>query len=216
MRYALTKGILIAIEGIDGSGKSTFCANLVKKLTPLFSVVQTREPGSTIFGQHVRAIVQQPIPRCAQAEFLLFAADRAQHFTEIIAPELLQKKLIISDRMADSSLIYQGYGRGLDIGMIQKINQWAMHNHTPDLTFYVRIDLKTASERIIRRNKALTAFEQEDAIFTQKLINGFDTLYKDRSDVIQLDGTLSPEIIATDAYTQLMHYVQKKRYLYEQ
>ena len=146
-------------------------------------------------GKQLRAIVQkQKIALQAKAEYLLFAADRAQHFTDIIFPHLKKNVLIVSDRMADSSLAYQGYGRGLPIEMIQTINAWVMLNIQPDLVIYVKIPVTTALKRIEKR-KTLTAFEQEQQSFMQQVSDGFDALYKDKTNVIIIDGTQLPQII---------------------
>src|SRR6266404_7608583 len=137
----LHKGILIVIEGIDGSGKSTLAHNLSTSLQQQgFDIVLTKEPGASEIGKEIRKIIQtQNIAFCSKAEYLLFAADRAQHFAELIIPALEQKKLIISDRMSDSSLAYQGYGNGLDLDMVHTINRWTMHNITTDITIFVRV-----------------------------------------------------------------------------
>jgi len=175
----LRQGILIAIEGIDGSGKSTLARGLSEQLAQLnISTVLTREPGGSPLGKHLRTLLQHPeININPTAEFLLFAADRAQHFTQIIIPALNNKQLVISDRLSDSSLVYQGFGKGVDQQMIRSVNQWAMQGIKPDLTIYLHIDAQTAMERIHARGKALTAFEKEPIEFTQKLIDGFSSLY---------------------------------------
>ncbi len=201
------RGILIACEGIDGSGKST----LAKALFTHFSaqnipVLLTKEPGGTEFGKQLRAMLQDAsVKRCAKAEFLLFAADRAQHFQEMVIPALSKGTLVISDRLADSSLVYQGYGRGLDHAMIQEINAWAINNHKPDITIYLRVDAQTAFDRIIKRNEEKTAFEQESKDFFNRLITGFDTLYAQRPDVIIINGDASRETIAQEALEKLNH-----------
>lgn len=133
-------GLLIAVEGIDGSGKSTLAHHLFTWLSKqcTTTVIKTREPGGSPLGAHLRTIIQESnISLSHKAEFLLFAADRAQHFQEIIIPHLNQGHVVISDRLADSSVVYQGYGRGLDIAMIKSINSWAMNNRTADLTLFV-------------------------------------------------------------------------------
>lgn len=208
----ISRGILIAVEGIDGSGKSTLCAKLAHSLTPYGNLLLTKEPGGTSIGLQLRAIVQQSNHRCPKTEFLLFAADRAQHFEEMILPALAQKKIVISDRMADSSIVYQGYGRGLDKQMITCVNQWAMNNRMPDITLYVRISLETALERIKARNLALTAFEQEH-LFLQKLIDGFDDLYAHKNNVLIIDGSPTPEIVHHNALQQLLLFLEQNGYL---
>src|SRR5438067_1616217 len=111
-----TQGMLITIEGIDGSGKSTLAKNLYQHLIANdVDALLTREPGATPLGKALRTILQEKnVAVCDQAEYLLFAADRAQHFKDTIIPALAKGTVVISDRMADSSLVYQGYGRGLN------------------------------------------------------------------------------------------------------
>lgn len=205
-------GILIAVEGIDGSGKSTVCASIARTLKSQLPVLLTKEPGGTPLGMQLRAIVQQPIPRCSKTEFLLFAADRAQHFETVVLPALEHNMIVISDRMADSSLVYQGYGRGLDTTMIAQINRWAMHDRLPDITLYIRISLETALSRIHARNLELTAFEQEKHDFLQRLIDGFDHLYTHRSDVIIIDGTQTQEAVYQEALQHVLSALTARGY----
>lgn len=212
MRH-LTQGILISIEGIDGSGKSTLAKNLAQLLlNDSFSVLLTREPGATPLGQQLRTVVQEKkVPLCPKAEYLLFAADRAQHFEQVIVPNLQEKKLIISDRMADSSLVYQGYGRGLDSATIKSINAFAMNSIQPDLTLYVRVSVDTALERIAKRNMALTSFEQEKRSFIERLKNGFDEIFATHQHCIILDGEQSMETVTSQAYKQTLTWIHKNK-----
>jgi len=212
----LTRGVLITIEGIDGSGKSTLAKNLSRCLVAKqLSTILTKEPGGTPLGEQLREIVQkQKVALQPKAEYLLFAADRAQHFTDVIIPHLKKNILIVSDRMADSSLAYQGYGRGLPIAMIQTINAWVMLNVQPDLVMYVKIPVTTALARIEKR-QTLTAFEQEQLSFMQQVSDGFDALYKDKTNVITIDGTQSPQIITKQA-TQIVEKWIKKEQLIKQ
>lgn len=174
----LSRGVLIAIEGIDGSGKSTLARHLYDALQEKYAHVQlTKEPGDTEVGKKIREIVQtQTIPLDPLAEFLLFAADRTEHFSQMIIPHLKENYIIISDRLADSSLAYQGYGRGLDKDMIKSINARAMHNRQPDLTIFVKIPVETALERIQKRNEAVSAFEKKS--FLKKVAAGFEEIYE--------------------------------------
>jgi dTMP kinase len=209
--HGLKKGILIAIEGIDGSGKSSLAKNLHQELlNQKYEVLLTKEPGATALGQQLRTLVQEKkIPICPKAEFLLFATDRAQHFHEIIIPQLAQGKIIVSDRMADSSLVYQGFGRGLDQQIIATINAWAMNTIKPDVTIYVKVTAETAAKRVMQRKAALTSFEQEKQEFIQKLIHGFDTLYKDRKDVIIIDGNQTLEQVVQQATAAIISWIKK-------
>lgn len=206
----LTQGMLIAIEGIDGSGKSLLCQNLYKKLQPLLPVILTKEPGGSELGSIIRQLLQhQPIAIDSKAEFLLFAADRAQHFSTTIIPALQEKKVIISDRMADSSLAYQGYGRSLGTDMINTINQWAMQGITPDITIYVRVDIHTAIERLNTHRTTLTAFEKIE--FLTKVLAGFEEIFHNRKDVLIVDGCKKPQEILEEVFQHITHYLHDKK-----
>jgi len=172
-------GFLLTLEGIDGSGKSSLAHYLAHELEKRsYPVLLTHEPGATSLGQNLRSLLHtRNYTISAQAEFLLFAADRAQHVQEILLPALQAGKLVISDRFADSSLAYQGYGRGLDIKFIACVNAWALQTITPNLTLYLQLDYQTALERLQKRNLALTAFEQEKADFFKRVIAGFEEIF---------------------------------------
>jgi dTMP kinase len=204
------QGILCAIEGIDGSGKSLLAANLYRTLTEKeFPVLLTKEPGDSPLGAKLRGIVQeQSVPMCAKAEYLLFAADRAQHFDEVVIPALHQKKLVISDRLGDSSLVYQGYGHGLDIAMIKTINHWAMNGVEPDLVIYVCIDSKTAKKRLEQRG-ALAALDRRSIGFFNNFIKGFDELYTARTNVLHIDGTKTPETVLQQTIKKVISWINE-------
>jgi dTMP kinase len=110
--------------------------------------------------------------------------------------------------MADSSLVYQGYGRGLDKSFITSVNTWAMQGRVPDVTLYIRITPQVAYDRLVARKKALTAIEQEKQEFFERLVHGFDTLYEHRKDVITIDGHNEPHKVFTDAIKSLTPFLQ--------
>jgi dTMP kinase len=199
----LKQGMLVVVEGIDGSGKSTLAHSLFNHYSSDYTTLLTKEPGGSALGQFLRSHLQnQSIKTCADAEFLLFAADRAQHFHERIIPALTDNALIISDRLADSSLVYQGYARGVNTAMIESVNKWVMQARQPDVTIYVKVPLEVALLRIQERNQSLTAFEK-DIHFFKKIIDGFDELYKTRENVITLDGKQPLEIVFNEALKKL-------------
>ena len=206
----LKRGVLISIEGIDGSGKSTLAKNLSNLLqNKQYKVLLTREPGGTPFGMHVRElIIQRDILHCSKAQYLLFAADRAQHFEEVVIPALQSNTIVISDRLSDSSLAYQCYGNGLSIDMVTMINQWTMNSIKPDVTIYVRVPLDVALERVAQRNNGITSFEKKE--FLEKVLDGFEALYKKRTDVVQIDGTQSSEMVTQQTYTAIETWLQDK------
>ncbi len=201
-------GLLIAIEGIDGSGKSTLAAAINTHLAAHnIEALLTKEPGASKLGQKLRTILNHEKALVGdRAEYLLFAADRAQHFEEIVLPALRAKKIVISDRMADSSLAYQGYGRNLDKTIIQLVNRWAMQDRVPDLVFYIDIPVDVAFKRIKNRQDIVTSFEQEAKEFWLRVQQGFETLFKDRNNVIRLDGTQPSDELALHAATMIMEH----------
>ncbi len=194
-------GLLITLEGIDGSGKSTLAKALHAALTEKnIPTILTREPGGSDLGKHLRTMLQERhVPLCPKAEYLLFAADRAQHIHDVIIPHLQEHKIIISDRMADSSLVYQGYGRGLNLDFIEMVNCWAMDDIKPDLTIYLKISPEQARKRLEQRSKQLTAFEQEVDCFRERLVKGFEAIFAKRKTVVTLDAMLPVEELTNKA-----------------
>ena len=195
----------IAIEGIDGAGKSSVILKLQEKLQAKNQdIILTREPGGTELGQKLRNIIEST-PHSTQAEVFLFAADRQEHFLKIIKPAIKAKKIIISDRSVYSSIAYQGYGHGLNIDNIIEINKIALENKFPDLLVYLNLDPAVAMERIKNSRNTITHFEKLD--FLKKVVIGFETLTnkaiseknnlnKIINDVLVIDANLSSNQIA--------------------
>jgi len=200
--------LFIAIEGIDGSGKSTLAKNLLHFLQQAgYETILTKEPGGTPLGLQLRTILQtKNTPVNTKAEFLLFAADRAQHFADVIIPALNKKNIVISDRLNDSSIAYQGYGRGLETEILKQINNWAMNNIQPDLTIFVKVKIDTALNRIKARKEELTDFEKERN-FIEKVANGFEEIYKNRTDVVELDGNKTENAMLEDAIAIIKRFL---------
>lgn len=204
----IDNGLLISLEGVDGSGKSTLATSLFQELSKRdLPAILTKEPGGTPLGDLIRPVVLQRNCRIdPKAEYLLFAAGRAQHFDELVLPALKNGSIVISDRMADSSLVYQGYGRGLGLTMLETINTWAMSNRTPDITFYLRLSVDQALERIALRNKNITDFEEKELL--QKSINGFEAIFKNKPHVITLDATETPQTLLEQALTAVLTHLE--------
>jgi dTMP kinase len=132
----------ITLEGPDGSGKTTQARLLAEWLRGEgYDVVLTREPGGSDIGDQIRAVLHDPRNTAmdAGAEILLYSADRAQHVAQLIRPALAAGRIVVSDRYADSTLAYQGYGRGLDLEMLRAITVFATGGLMPDLTLYLDI-----------------------------------------------------------------------------
>ncbi len=205
----MESGLLVAVEGIDGCGKSLLSQNLYYQLKNLEKeVVLTKEPSGTLFGEKIyTSFINSDFVITPETAFLLFAASRSEHFDKIVIPELKKNKIVISDRMGDSSLVYQGYVEQCDIEMLKKINTWVMKSIHPQITFYVRIDVSTALKRIAQRGSDIDIFEKRS--FLEDAIIGFDTLYKDRKDVVILDGTQEPLLLAHQALKKILEYYEQ-------
>jgi dTMP kinase len=154
-------GKFITFEGIDGSGKSTqlklFAGELRKRN---FDVVTTLEPGGTPLGRRLRETFLETEEKVSPlAELLLFAADRAQHVELLIKPSLAANKIVISDRYADSTYVYQGAGRGFDEKIVNQVIELATGGLKPDLTFFFDLPVE---ESIRRKNSRNTNGEQQN------------------------------------------------------
>ncbi len=187
----MRQGFFITVEGIDGSGKTTQ-AKLLKKYLESegFEVVLTKEPGGTPLGSHIRKILltQDMNPL---SEFLLFASDRAEHVKNLILPSLKQGKVVISDRFSDSSLAYQGYGRGVSIEFINFVHSKVLSGISPDLTVLVDIPPKVGLKRLHN----LDRIENGGFDFLKRVRNGYLNMAKQNKRFVVLDGTKDKEYI---------------------
>jgi len=203
-------GFLITLEGIDGCGKTVLTERLGKHLQQKgHDVVVTREPGGSALGKHLREILngqklrgilaEQGKPLSSKSEFLLFAADRAHHFETVIIPALSKGQVVVSDRCADSSLAYQGYGRGLDHDMIKQVNSWAMQEVKPNLVLYLKVPIDVACQRFLDSRDDLTAFEVEKKEFWEKISAGYEEMFATRENVTIIDASQDEQTVFQDA-----------------
>ncbi len=166
----------VTLEGGEGSGKSVQALRLKARLEGRgLSVVATREPGGTAVGEGVRGIVLHP-PGGAQveplAELLLFEAARAQLVATVIRPALQRGSTVLCDRFADSSLAYQGYGRGLDLDLIERLNAIATGGLRPDLTLLLDVPAGVGLARR-RQEGGLNSLDSEDLAFHERVRQGY-------------------------------------------
>lgn len=189
----MNRGLLITFEGGEGCGKTTNSNNFCEYLTSLgYQVLHTREPGGTPLSEAVRNLVKEPTfaDRTIQSELLLFESARAELCRKVIKPAIKQGKIVVVDRFIDSTTAYQGYGRGIDLEVINTLNHFATDGLTPDLTFYLRIDPQSAFIR--KGGKDQDAMEQLSIDFHNRVLNGFDTLAKANPDRIVVIDSNQP------------------------
>ncbi|MBF8437973.1 dTMP kinase [Halanaerobiaceae bacterium Z-7014] len=196
-------GLFITLEGLEGSGKTTQQKYIVDELRDKgFDVLLTREPGATRLGKRIRELLLDPewSEMTPRAEILLFAADRAQHVEEVVKPALKAGKIVISDRYFDSNLAYQGYGRGLDIEIVKKINLWAVDYLKPDLTFFLDLPVEVglARARAQTVDKLGDRLEREELKFYQQIRDGYLKLAEESERFRVIDANRSIKEVKVD------------------
>lgn len=205
--------MFITLEGIEGSGKSTLLKALVRFFeTQKKNVLVTREPGGSELGLKLRAIILNATENiCPTAELFLFLADRAQHVHDVIQPALLRGQIVICDRYVDSTIAYQGYGRGMDLMFLKELNKYATQNLVPNKTFLLDLPTEKGLERAKKRNQLenLTEsegrFEAEELSFHTKIREGFLALAEENPHrYVYLDATMDAKMVASIAIKNLM------------
>ena len=167
------RGLLISVEGVEGSGKSTHCRLLGQWLTARgLELVLTSEPDGTPLGSAIRALFEQDgMPPTPLTQTFLFMAARQQHIAEVIRPALARGAVVVSDRYADATLAYQGFGGGMELETIRDLNALATGGVMPDLTILLDLDPAEGIRRI--SDRPLDAFEKMDMGFHHRVREGY-------------------------------------------
>jgi dTMP kinase len=188
--------LFITFEGIEGSGKSTHIRLLAAHLVSLgWNPMVTREPGGTALGRPIRQLLLDTTsaPVAPLAELFLYCADRAQHVAEVIAPALAARRPVLCDRFTDSTIAYQGYGRGLDLGVVRSLDEQARSGLTPDLTFVFDCPPGEGLARALRRTGTADRMEEAPLDFHERVRAGFLALAAaapDRYRVVSSTGAI--------------------------
>lgn len=198
------RGKLIVFEGVEGSGKTTQLqrcldwlqgSHLRSAVGETIPLALTREPGGTALGIGLRQLLLESSasPLQDRAELLMYAADRAQHVEELLEPQLARGTIILCDRYTDSTVAYQGYGRGLDLALIEQLNQIATGGLQSDLTLWLDIDAEVGLQRAKKRGSA-DRIEQADLDFHRRVQQGFTQLAASHPDrIIRIDASKSEQ-----------------------
>jgi dTMP kinase len=192
------RGRLIAVEGIDGAGKTTLAEGIARALP---EVVVLREPGGAVVSERIRELVADPALEVdPRAEALLYAAARAQLVGEKLAPLLEVGRTVVLDRYVDSSLAYQGAGRGLGVEAVAAVNAFATGGLAADLTLYLRVPPAIGAAR----RKGEDRLEQAGEAFFAAVVDAYDALAAaGRDRYVVLDATEPPDVVLASALTVL-------------
>jgi len=202
----MKKGLFITFEGTDGCGKTTQIELLKKYLEEKgYKVVLTREPGAKGLGEKLREILlNYDGDVSSNCESFLFLADRAQHIDMLIKPAIERGEVVLCDRHTDSTVAYQGYGRGLDLDQIKMLNDIATNGVKPDMTFVFDIDIETAQKRV---GKTKDRMESAGIEFFKRVREGYLEIAKSEPERVKvLDATQTIETISN----QVKEYIDTK------
>ncbi len=202
----MKKGLFITFEGTDGCGKTTQIELLKKYLEEKgYKVLLTREPGAKGLGEKLREILlNYDGDVSSNCESFLFLADRAQHIDMLIKPAIERGEVVLCDRHTDSTVAYQGYGRGLDLNQIKMLNDIATNGVKPDMTFVFDIDIETAQKRV---GKSKDRMESAGIEFFKRVRQGYLEIAKSEPERVKvLDATQSID----DISSQVKEYIDLK------
>ncbi|WP_277291170.1 dTMP kinase [Streptococcus orisratti] len=206
----MKKGLIISFEGPDGAGKTT----VINRLLPILSeklnqsIVSTREPGGVDIAERIRDVILDVNHTSMddKTELLLYMAARRQHFVEKVLPALKSGKLVLIDRFIDSSVAYQGSGRGLDKQVISWLNDFATDSRKPDLTLYFDIDSETGLARIAKNaEREINRLDLEKLEMHQRVRQGYLELAElEKSRVVTIDASQNLEQVVADALKEIL------------
>jgi len=209
-------GKLITFEGLDRCGKSVQIERLIARFeAEQISFTFLREPGGTVIAEKIRQtlLTKEQEIMSPDTEYLLYSAARAQLVKEKIIPSLDQGMLVISDRYYDSSTAYQGYGRDIDLKLIQRINHFATNGIKPDLSFLIDIDVDEMERRKKLMNKKLDRIEDQNRTFFEKVRSGYLKIVEQEPERFYvINGKKSIDSISAEIWDQVTRKIIKIEY----
>lgn len=200
----MKKGLLVSLEGPDGAGKSSVLEALVPILEENgHQVVTTREPGGVPISEAIREVIldQKNTEMDGKTELLLYIASRRQHLIEKVLPALESGKLVIMDRFIDSSVAYQGFGRGLGVSDIEWLNRFATDGLKPDVTLYFDLDVEEGLARIARnKNREVNRLDLEGLDMHKRVRQGYLYAFENEPDrIVKIDASQTLESVVQDS-----------------
>ena len=211
------KGVFITLEGGEGSGKTTQALRLFHTLTAHgYDVLHTREPGGTPVAERLRDVLLHHSDEAVapETEALLMLAARRQHIDHVIRPALSRGTVVICDRFSDSTLAYQGYGRGLDLTFLRMINGWVTGTLTPHLTMFFDVPVAIGLRRRQGQPAAQNRLDQETHRFHSKVRAGFRALAKrEPRRITIMDARQSPDSVAAAVEALVLGRLQRSKSL---
>jgi len=189
--------MFLVLEGIEGSGKSTQAARLEAWLRRLgHEPVVAREPGGTALGERIRdAVLRGGDPVPARSELLLILAARAALMDDVVEPALADGRIVLLDRFELSTFAYQGYGRGLPLDELRRLNAFATGGRRPDLTVVLSVPTSAGEQRRAARGGAADRIEEAGRAFHERVARGYDELARNEPSIEVVDGTATPDAV---------------------
>ena len=209
----MIKPRFISFEGGEGSGKSTQIKLLAKRLAKYGEVITTREPGGTIEAEIIRNLLVKGKKNkwSGIVETLLLYAARKDHIDKVIAPSLKKNKWVLCDRFKESTLVYQGYGKNVDIDLIKKLDKIITNNLTPGLTFILDIDPIIGLKRSKRKSNTETRYENMSLRFHNKIRKAFRTIAKsNKKKFILINANQDINLIQDIVWNEVLNRIDAK------
>ena len=212
----MSKGFLVSLEGPEGAGKTSVLEAIIPILENRgIEVLSTREPGGVLIGEKIREVILDPshTEMDPKTELLLYIASRRQHLVEKVLPALATGKLIIMDRFIDSSVAYQGFGRGLDIEAIDWLNEFATDGLKPDLTLYFDIEVEEGLARIAANSdREVNRLDMEGLDLHRKVRQGYLSLLEKEADrIVKIDASLPLDQVIANTQQLLLDRMGLRR-----